>query len=214
MRLWARGYVLLLRLYPARYREAFGGEMRMTFDHLIAERQGTAGAICFLREIRDIPLGALREHLAERREKERMMMSAKAEFQNGVSFTVFRASMVVIGTLVVLTVLFSILPFYAFGLHAQPANLVTGGHFDPKGMVFYQSLLGMLVYVMGIMLFIATPVFLIAFVPLMLVGMARSWRALTWQWQAAGVGLLMGAAALAAFLYAGTGRLILTWFMD
>jgi len=202
-------YDLLLRLYPPRFREEFGGEMRATFAQVMGEQSGAPRVFRLLLELRDFPLSVLREHLAERRSKEHLLM-----LQTNVNPLAYRVYAIAISVLLLLTVLCSILPFYAFGLDRQPVNQVTGGHFDPKGLAFYQSPLGTVLYPLGIILYIAAPIFLTAFVPLMLFSMARSWRALTWRWQAYGALLLLGSGALLLFMFAGTGRLILTWFMD
>src|SRR5689334_11689057 len=98
---------------------------------------------------------------------------------------------------VVLTVLFSILPFYLLGLHQQPQNLVTSGLFDPKGLAFYQTPLGTVAYIVGVVLYLAVPVSFAIFVPLILGSMIRSWRQLSYSWQVYGVLLLAFCAALA-----------------
>jgi hypothetical protein len=120
----------------------------------------------------------------------------------------------IITIVVVMAILFSILPFYVFGLHQQPTNLVIGGHFDPKMMEFYETPIGKVIYVAGIILFIGTPVAFAIFLPLIVITMARSWRLLSRNWRVYGVLLLAICGALALFMYVGAGRLILTWFMD
>ncbi|MFN8375600.1 MAG: hypothetical protein U0694_22335 [Anaerolineae bacterium] len=202
-------YDLLLRLYPPRFREEFGGEMRATFVQLMQEQSGAARVLRLLLELRDFPLSVLREHFAERRSKERLLM-----LQTNTNPFAYRVYATAISVLLLLTVLCSIVPFYAFGLDRQPVNQIIGGHFDPKGLAFYQSPLGVVMYPLGIILYIATPLFLTAFVPLLLFSMARSWRALTWRWQAYGALLLVAAGSLMVFMFVGSGRLILTWFMD
>lgn len=203
-------YEVLLRLYPARFRAEFGDEMRATFAQVIQEQTGSSRVFHILIELRDFPISVLREHIAERRRKELSMEQAQISHN---PFT-YRFCLTIITILLLSIVVFTILPFYAFGLHNQPTNEITGGHFDPKGMAFYQTPLGTLVYLLGIIMFIATPIFLTAFVPIMLMSMARNWNMLTWRWQAYGAGLLVVCAAIVLFLYAGTGRLILIWFMD
>jgi hypothetical protein len=133
---------------------------------------------------------------------------------NSEAKTLYQIWCVMISVVVVITLLFSILPFYVFGLHQQPTNLITGGQFDPKGMEFYQTPLGTIAYIAGILLYLGVPVAFAVFLPLIVISMARSWHGLSRNWRVYGVLLLGACAALALFMYVGAGRLILTWFMD
>jgi hypothetical protein len=119
-----------------------------------------------------------------------------------------------ISVALLVTIACSIVPFYAFGLHQQPINLVVGGNFDPKNMSFYQTLPGSLIYFIGIIMFIALPIILTGFVPLMLIALIRDRHKLSLSWQAYGAALTVTSVILVMFMYAGMGRLILTWFMD
>src|SRR5688572_21239776 len=61
-------YRLLLRLYPASFREAFADEMQGIFADLLAEKQaqGHGSMLLAARETAILPLLALHEHIDER----------------------------------------------------------------------------------------------------------------------------------------------------
>jgi len=64
-----RLYIGLLRLYPPQFRAAFSDEMHTVFTLAVGETDDTVSLFGLLvREVRDLPLSALREHLRERRQ--------------------------------------------------------------------------------------------------------------------------------------------------
>ncbi len=72
LRLVSQIHTALLRLYPPGFREAFWGEMQAVFAQTASEaaRQGApALGRILLRELIDLPVAALHEHLLERRRR-------------------------------------------------------------------------------------------------------------------------------------------------
>lgn len=65
-------YARILRLYPRRFRDEYGDEMRTVFERLLTEaanRSILSAALLCLRKFRDLPINIVREHLDIRREK-------------------------------------------------------------------------------------------------------------------------------------------------
>jgi hypothetical protein len=75
-----KAYSLLLRLYPATFREEFGEEMKAVFlDGLSDSRKAgvpSAVGVC-ARELMDFPVNAIREHLSTRNKRGNLPMNRK-----------------------------------------------------------------------------------------------------------------------------------------
>jgi hypothetical protein len=212
MKWMVRVYNLLLPLYPSQFRNEFGAEMCAVFEQRLNDQYGASRLYSFLLEMLDLPCSVLREHFAARNQQEKVKVTMRS--QRLLSQASYRSSVVIISVALLITLGCVILPFYALGLHSQPIDLVAGGQFDPKGIAFYQSPIGSVVYLLGLLQYIALPCILLAFAPLMLLSMLRHWPLLRWQWKLSGVSLMLAASALLLFMFFGTGRLIFIWFID
>ena len=66
-----RIYAGMLWVYPPRFRAQFGLEMQAVFSQMnsqAAKADGWALLVLILRELKDLPLAALRQHLREMKE--------------------------------------------------------------------------------------------------------------------------------------------------
>jgi len=118
--------------------------------------------------------------------------------------------MLVIGIAIALFFASIVAPFYALGLHLEPANLVAGGSFDPKGFELtsgWLRLVGFLTLTLG-PLAVTICGGVIAF-RLIRRGeqLPSRWRTYAWISCAATIGLWL-------FIFSPLGRLILAWFLD
>lgn len=118
--------------------------------------------------------------------------------------------MLMIGVIIALFIASIVAPFYALGLHLEPANLVAGGSFDPKGFELtggWLRLVGLLTLTLG-PLAVTICAGIIAF-RLIRSGGQLPARLRTYAWIscAAAIGLWL-------FIFSPMGRLILAWFLD
>ena len=107
--------------------------------------------------------------------------------------------------------LLTIAPFFVPGLHQQPANLVIGGAFDPKGLPGLHAA----VYTIGFLLIIIAPIVISIFAPLILMHSWRRWSAIPApeRLMTSAVGAIC--LALLVFIFTSPlGRLIMTWWLD
>ncbi|MCC6613095.1 MAG: hypothetical protein IT320_06420 [Anaerolineae bacterium] len=118
--------------------------------------------------------------------------------------------MLVIGIAVALFLVSIVAPFYALGLHLEPANLVAGGSFDPKGFELtggWLRMVGFLTLTLG-PLAVAVCGGLIAF------RLLRRGDQLPSRLRLYGVISCAAAIGLWLFIFSPLGRLILAWFLD
>lgn len=208
-----RIYGLLLGFYPGRFRREFADEMRDVFACKLADAPGTQRAALLARELFDAPFQIAHAHIEALQRKVNPMSIRPAA--DGVRFKfLYSFSCTSIMTLLIVTVICAIVPFYVLGMHEQPANFIRGGHFDPKGMWLYQTFLGHVLYMGGILSFIVLPVWFAVFMPLLVGSLVRQKDRLSRRLQSYGVFTMLLSAALLAFLYVGTGQLIWVWLLD
>ncbi len=82
-------YAWLLRLYPSAFRDEFAAEMRDTFTNLLhddLERGGSGLLLTCLRELRDVPLAALRLRLSSARHSRQKRPRALNAAASSVAF--------------------------------------------------------------------------------------------------------------------------------
>lgn len=144
-----RLYTHLLRLYPPGFRAEFAEEMRDVFALALAEAE-QEGAFALvetcLAELRDLPLSLVREHLHERQQKH---LALEVVMVTGTPILIYRFCTSTLLAIPLAYGLFVVVPFFAMGLHLQPAELVTGGAFDPGSMPFYITPVGQMIHLIG-----------------------------------------------------------------
>jgi hypothetical protein len=81
-RLSSGAYYLLVRLYPASFRRAFGPQLQQSFDDLLAEAATKGGLLALLpfwqAILADLVPSLWREHLAQSQEEKRMTIRGRA----------------------------------------------------------------------------------------------------------------------------------------
>jgi len=107
--------------------------------------------------------------------------------------------------------LLTIAPFFMLGLHQQPANLVIGGAFDPKGLPGLHPL----VHSIGFLLILITPIMIAIFGPLLLIYARRHWTLIPRTERLLITSVGIGSLALLVFMFTSPlARLITTWWLD
>jgi hypothetical protein len=125
--------------------------------------------------------------------------------------SVVRAVVIVISIVVTLYAALVLLPFYAYDLHTQPADAVTGGAFDPKGYPLFQNELGFSLRLLGILALLTLPIVsalvgiggLFSLIP---ADDRRQRRLLV-------IAVLLSSITL-IFYFSPLGRVIRLWYMD
>lgn len=110
----------------------------------------------------------------------------------------------------VIYILLIILPFYVYGLHQQPVELVRGGNFDPKGYPLYASALGWAAFVVLVCgsIWMAGGGLALASV------LARKGRHLPTGQRLLGAAAVFASASTLVFMISPWGWLIVVWLMD
>lgn len=213
MKWLGRVYAWLIRFYPRRFRETFAEEMITVFQMTLSEAAARGWGsilIVFVRELLDLPLSVIREHLRE----SRLSLQEEAGIDNRVAF--YRFCMIASLISISIYVLLVIAPFFLYGIHQQPHNQIIGGRFDPKGywLFDYRTTLGNLMNILAILVMATSPIWSAAFSFLFGVGFVRLWG---WQFAAqrrlVTVCWLLNIAVL-GFIFTPLGRLIIAWHMD
>lgn len=201
-------YVHLLRLYPPLFRAEFAEEMQAVFALAFneAKRQSRFVVIRLcLSELYDLPLSLVREHLRER--QQRYLLQEVAMPQDRLLLRHYRFYTVTLLLTVILYLLLVILPFFAYGLHLQPAIEVAHGSFDPKDYPLYASGVTFFVITCGYLWLVAAGIIL-GFT------LIRYWRRLPVRQRRFGMIAVFASASLLVFIGTPTVRLILQWLMD
>jgi hypothetical protein len=210
-------YTRLLRCYPARFRADYGDEMRQVFADAVGEAgDGLAVLGILAGELRDLPMSAAREHLREREQAAAfatggVMNIAMARPMRTLNISAWSALGVcaVYGLLVVL-------PFFALGLHLEPANAVRGGMFDPKGYAFYSSdqTYPNPLLILTILVMLVTPIWTVIWGSVAALTLGKYWRLLRGNQRFLGGLALLASVSLIAFVFSPFGRLVMTWLID
>jgi hypothetical protein len=108
-----------------------------------------------------------------------------------------------------------VVPFFALGLHLQPANLVRGGMFDPKGYPMYgDGTYGSILSMATISVLLIGPIWEMVFGGTLTVTLARYWSFFPRRQRLFGILVAAVSLGMIAFIFSPLGRLIMTWRMD
>ncbi|MBE0691448.1 MAG: hypothetical protein IH587_15120, partial [Anaerolineae bacterium] len=118
--------------------------------------------------------------------------------------------MLVIGAAIVLFFVSIVAPFYALGLHLEPANLVAGGSFDPKDF----ALTGGWLRWLGFFTLMIAPLAVAISGGLIAIRLIKRGQQLPSRLRLYGVLGCAAALGLWLFILSPLGRLILAWFLD
>jgi len=205
-------YAHLLRLYPRPFREAFAAEMLDVMRQRLADSQP---GMFFLgtREITGLLVSVVRERLATRRRHQLELA------QHGglvAPLTTYRFCTGSLFLFLSAFVALLIVPFYAYGLHLQPAAYVMGGSFDPKGFPLYDpgTLIGAAVHMLAVLAIVITPVWTAGFGTLLAFTMGRYWFIFAARQRRLGLLAVALSAGLFVLFFSPPGRMLLAWFMD
>ena len=132
------------------------------------------------------------------------------------SDAIYRLCLLTLMAVLVLYVALVILPFFAYGLHLQPAHLVAGGSFDPKDFPLfnYRSTSGSLMRMVAVIVVATSPIWLLGFGGVLTVTLARGWKRLTVNQRRLTIIVLLAGAGMTLFTLSPLGRLMLIWFFD
>lgn len=110
---------------------------------------------------------------------------------------------------------FVVLPFFAYGIHLLPSNLVAGGVFDPKGYPIYtDAVFGAPLRLITLIALPITPALVIAFGGFLLMSLPRGLKRLTRAERVAGVLVISASLAFVVMAFSPLGMLIMRWHMD
>lgn len=204
-----RVYDGLLRLYPRHFRDTFAVEMRDVFAQAVDEASPFRLVELCRREMVEMPMSLIREHLYERQALRGMEMVTSS----GYTFT-YRFCVITILTGVILYLTLIILPFLAYGLHLENPDWVGGGSFDPKDFPIFSSPTTAWLRLIGILTLALFPVWNTFFGLRLAFSMGRNWRHLSVAQRRFAVITLSLGVALMAFIFSPAGRLIMRWYGD
>lgn len=107
-----------------------------------------------------------------------------------------------------------ILPFFAYGLNHEPAQFVAGGLYDPKGFPFFQTALGGVARLAGMVTLAFAPLWVASFGMIFLLRALVAWR--RWNREHRLVALVSIAASLLLllFIFSDLGQVIVRWYAD
>lgn len=132
------------------------------------------------------------------------------------SDAIYRLCLLTLMVVLVLYLALVILPFFAYGLHLQPAHLIVGGNFDPKDLPLfdYRSDLGSFIRIVAVIVVATAPVWALGFGGVLTVTLLRGWKRLTVNQRRLTILVLLAGAGLTIFTLSPLGRLMLVWFFD
>ncbi|HEX2905581.1 MAG TPA: hypothetical protein VHO69_01880 [Phototrophicaceae bacterium] len=96
----------------------------------------------------------------------------------------------------------------------QPANLIIGGHFDPKGYPIYQSSLGDVIRIATFSVMLAGPIWLVILGVRLAFMLGRNWTRLLISQRRLGVVAVLSGLSVLVFMVSPLGHLVMTWFAD
>ena len=107
-------------------------------------------------------------------------------------------------------------PFFAYGLHLQPAAQVAGGAFDPKGFPLYDpgTLPGAAVHLLVIPVIVVIPFWTVGFGTLLAFTLGRYWFVFAARQRRLGMLAIILSAGLFVLFFSPFIRILLAWFMD
>jgi len=240
--LFIRGYRLLTRLYPRTFREQFGEELEDTFIEALQDAQASGEDALwwfFLREIIDLPLSILREHLdaARQRRIARLQEEEMAKLKTSTSARRARRLVLLWIALISGLLLWVIVPFFTLALPQAEERLPTiipesriwnnqcdeicgsfyvldgkDGHWEMDDL--FPGLLGILGFAAFLNLLLGQ-----AFIPLLLIVgipvLLASWRGIPY-WER-GLTVVTYAVALSLevlLVFTSYGDYIIAWVLD
>lgn len=209
-------YRQILNFYPTAFREDFADEMYAVFSEALNEsatdNRITMLGFC-LRELMTFPASIVREQLAAYQKRQWLMTNERLMMQ--LPQTTIRTQRLCITSVLILTAAFSlciVLPFFAFGLHLEPAAQVAGGAYDPKGYHFYDF--GQLSRLAGLLLILAIPFWATtsgAIVTFLLFGHWSRWQP---SWRRISAIAFVVSISFHLFLLSDIGRVVVAWYLD
>ena len=107
-----------------------------------------------------------------------------------------------------------ILPFFAFGLNHEPAPFVAGGLYDPKNFPFFQTTLGGLARLAGMVTLAFAPFWVGIFGIFFLVAALPAWRRWDREHRAVALVSIAASVVLLLFIFSDLGRVIVRWYAD
>jgi hypothetical protein len=228
-------YAQLLRLYPARFRHEFVGEMREVFEQAAQDTDGRLALLAlFMGEMRDLPLNLIREHIRARR-KNVLNLDGEVIVMNPFqSRQLFRTSVTASLAMFSLYCMIVIRPVLALNLDAPSMQAVHSGelnvyYYVAEGFFQYRpvapedegTLQGFLqrdtwqAVVMGLVgksILVTGPIAAVLLGSILIFNLGKNWRSMR-RWQ-----LIIGGASMAAnillivFMFLPTGHLVMHWW--
>ncbi len=211
-------YRQLLNFYPAAFREAFADEMYTVFCEAVAEseRDGLIAMLEFcLLEFITFPASIIREQLAAYQNRQLLMTDERLMMQ--LPQTTIRMQRLCITSILILTVAFSlciVLPFFAFGLHSEPAAQVALGAYDPKCYHFYQTAFGQLSRLAGLLLILSIPFWATTSGTILAFLLFGNWYRWQPSWRRISAVAFVISISFHLFLLSDAGRVIVAWYLD
>lgn len=206
-----RIYARVLRLYPPQFRTTFADEMCFVFTQAVQENHSPFSLFRFVcREIACLPLSILREHLHEYRKT-----PALSEGENSmITPPLFRWTTRGSLAFFFIFALLVILPFFVFGLHLQPGNLVSQGMFDPKGYPLYSTNLGSILLMLTYVVMLTAPVWGLTLSLASALTLRKQWIDLRLNQRIVGATAILAGTALLLFPLSPLGRIVYLWLLD
>lgn len=136
--------------------------------------------------------------------------------QSQINHALYRLCLITLFIVLVLYLGLVILPFFAYGLHLQPAHLIVGGSFDPKDLPLYdyRSNLGSLIRIVSVIVVATVPIWALGFGGVLTVTLVRNWARLGQNQRRLAAFVLLAGLCLTVFTLSPLGRLMLVWFFD
>jgi hypothetical protein len=208
-------YDLMLRLYPPQFRAEYAAEMREVFRQAIAENENTLSLLgLLLAEMRDLPISVIREHWRERQQT-RLMMQLEGFVLNRIySPQRFRFCMISLLGLAALYIFSALTAYFVFDLHtnslwkAQQWWSTVG---QQPAYLFNQI---PLLYLLGIVLWLLSPVWIIGAGSFLAVMLWGQWHQLAQRLRLLGAIALIAAIAMFVSMGSPIGFMAALWFYD
>ena len=214
-----RLYSGLLRVYPAQFRREFADEMTAVFTLSAHEssQHGDAALIALvLSELRDLPFSVIREYLRERQQRVLATDSGGIIMESrlfGPLFQLFSASLFIAFIAFALLV---VLPFFALGLHVQPALVVAFGALGPEAFPLYSAnfMNPNPLPMLAIWVMLGAPIWGAIFGGSLLLMLGKFWGRLSYRYRLTGILAVLAGATPILFLFLPIGRILFGWWMD
>lgn len=210
-------YTALLRLYPQNFRAEYADEMTDVFALSVQEKDGALGLMSLCAgELRDLPVGIIREHLAEREAQQLSLLQEGIMTQQIVPVRVFRFCTWTLMIVFALYCLFVILPFFLQGIQRVSLETIQTGTYEIRGYPSNpdNNVLMTAIWFISLVTLLIAPIWTAAMGGILGLTLRLHWGKFNQRQRLVGSASLLAGFAILALLLTPLGRIIFIWFMD